>query len=68
MLEQNNGLQGSRRTTSREVLTITLYVLSHNECIRKASERFQHSTETASRYFSVGIRALVCYSPGRRIF
>ncbi|KAK8957096.1 hypothetical protein KSP39_PZI000389 [Platanthera zijinensis] len=58
-LEQNHGLQGSRRTASREVLAITLYVLSHNECIRKASERFQHSTETASRYFSVGIRALV---------
>ncbi|KAK8949408.1 hypothetical protein KSP39_PZI006186 [Platanthera zijinensis] len=58
-LEQNYGLQGSRRMASREVLAITLYILSHNETIRKATEHFQHSSETASRYFSEGLRALL---------
>ncbi|PKU72171.1 hypothetical protein MA16_Dca006764 [Dendrobium catenatum] len=53
------GLNGSSRTISREVLAITLYILSHNESIRSTCERFQHSTETISRYFSIGLEALV---------
>ncbi|KAL0913018.1 hypothetical protein M5K25_016447 [Dendrobium thyrsiflorum] len=54
-----HGLHGSSRTTSREVLAITLYILSHNESIRSTSERFQHSTETISRYFSIGLESIV---------
>ncbi|XP_020596664.1 uncharacterized protein LOC110036532 [Phalaenopsis equestris] len=52
-------LHGSSRTTAREVLAITLYILSQNESIRGAMERFQHFSETISRYFSVGLNALV---------
>ncbi|KAI0494201.1 hypothetical protein KFK09_024332 [Dendrobium nobile] len=58
-LENAHGLHGSSRTTAREVLAITLYILSHNESIRSTCERFQHSTETISRYFSFGLEALV---------
>ncbi|KAI0497272.1 hypothetical protein KFK09_020495 [Dendrobium nobile] len=58
-LECVHSLHGSSRTTSREVLAMTLYVLSHNESIRFTCERFQHSTETVSRYFSIGLEALV---------
>ncbi|KAI0514065.1 hypothetical protein KFK09_010099 [Dendrobium nobile] len=58
-LENVHGLHGSSRTTTREVLAITLYILSHNESIRSTCERFQHSTETISRYFSIGLEALV---------
>ncbi|XP_020584780.1 uncharacterized protein LOC110027620 [Phalaenopsis equestris] len=49
----------SSRTLSWEVLAITLYILTQNESIRGAMERFQHSFETISRYFSKGIHALV---------
>ncbi|XP_020575313.1 putative nuclease HARBI1 [Phalaenopsis equestris] len=55
----NHGLHGSSRTLSREVLAITLYILAQNESIRGAMERFQHSSETISRYFSKGIQALI---------
>ncbi|XP_020583270.1 putative nuclease HARBI1 [Phalaenopsis equestris] len=55
----NHGLQGSSSTLSREVLAITPYILAQNESIRGAMERFQHSYETISRYFSKGIQALV---------
>nr|QAA91981.1 transposase [Phalaenopsis equestris] len=58
-LRINHGLHGSARTTPREVLAITLYVLSQNESIRGAMERFQHSSETISRYFSVGLNSLI---------
>ncbi|KAL0903429.1 hypothetical protein M5K25_027806 [Dendrobium thyrsiflorum] len=58
-LECAHGLHGSSRTTSREVIAITSYILSHNESIRFTCERFQHSTETVSRYFSIGLEALV---------
>ncbi|XP_020579661.1 uncharacterized protein LOC110024187 [Phalaenopsis equestris] len=36
-----------------------MYILAQNESIRGAMERFQHSSETISRYFSKGIHALV---------
>ncbi|PKU67252.1 hypothetical protein MA16_Dca015981 [Dendrobium catenatum] len=58
-LESLYGLCGSHRTTTREVLGITLFILSHNESVRATAERFQHSTETISRYFSLGLRALI---------
>ncbi|PKU75620.1 hypothetical protein MA16_Dca016101 [Dendrobium catenatum] len=58
-LECIHGLHGSSRTTSREVLAMTLYISSHNESIRSTCEWFQHSTETVSRYFSIGLEALV---------
>nr|QAA91979.1 transposase [Phalaenopsis equestris] len=58
-LSLNHGLQGSSRTTIREVLAITLYILSQNESIRGAMERFQHSSETILRYFSKGIQTIV---------
>ncbi|XP_020599858.1 uncharacterized protein LOC110039208 [Phalaenopsis equestris] len=55
----SHGLHGSMRMTDREVLAITLYILSQNESMRGAMECFQHSSETISRYFSVGLSALV---------
>jgi len=58
-LERSHGLEGSSRTNTREVLGITLFILSQNESIRATAERFQHSTETISRYFNCGIRALL---------
>ncbi|KAK8957066.1 hypothetical protein KSP39_PZI000735 [Platanthera zijinensis] len=58
-LVQNHELAGSRRTCAREVLAITLFILSQNETMRAASERFQHSTETICRYFFIGIKSLV---------
>ncbi|PKU84043.1 hypothetical protein MA16_Dca010327 [Dendrobium catenatum] len=61
-LECVHHLHGSSRTTNREVLAMTLYILSHNESIKSTCERFQHSTETISRYFSIGLEALVKFS------
>ncbi|KAI0523509.1 hypothetical protein KFK09_005904 [Dendrobium nobile] len=58
LLEEKHGIYGSRRTNIREVLAITLFILGQNESIRSTSERFQHSTETISRYFCVGLEAL----------
>ncbi|XP_020593532.1 uncharacterized protein LOC110033778 [Phalaenopsis equestris] len=55
-------LHGSSRTTPREVLAITLFILSQNESMRGAMERFQHSSETISKYFSIGLSALVSLS------
>ncbi|KAK8918549.1 hypothetical protein KSP39_PZI005122 [Platanthera zijinensis] len=62
LLEESYGLKGSRRTATREVLGMTLYILGHHETLRKTSERFQHSTETISRYFEKGLRALTSLS------
>lgn len=61
-LQTSHHLQGSSRITSREVLGMTLYILSHNESIRATCERFQHSSETVSRYFSIGLESLVSLS------
>ncbi|KAK8942868.1 hypothetical protein KSP39_PZI009442 [Platanthera zijinensis] len=58
-LVSNYGLEGSRSTTTKEVLTITIYIMAHNLTMRECLERFQHSTETISRYFSKGLDALV---------
>ncbi|KAI0491922.1 hypothetical protein KFK09_026184 [Dendrobium nobile] len=58
LLEEKHGIYGSRRTNIKEVLAITLFILGQNESIRSTSERFQHSTETISRYFCVGLEAL----------
>ncbi|XP_028556144.1 uncharacterized protein LOC114581025 [Dendrobium catenatum] len=61
-LECVHHLHGSSRTISREVLAMSLYILSHNESIRSTCERFQHSSETISMYFSIGLEALVKFS------
>ncbi|KAK8957680.1 hypothetical protein KSP39_PZI001552 [Platanthera zijinensis] len=61
-LEVDHELQGSRRTFSREILGITLYILAQRGSFRLTKERFQHSTETISRYFSKGIRSLLLLS------
>ncbi|KAK8935967.1 hypothetical protein KSP39_PZI013674 [Platanthera zijinensis] len=58
-LVSNYGLEGSRTTTTKEVLAITIYVMTHNLTMRECLERFQHSTETISRYFSKGLDALI---------
>lgn len=58
-LQMFHGLHGSKRTTVREVLGITLYILSHNESIRATAGNFQQSIETISRYFALGLEALV---------
>ncbi|KAK8926368.1 hypothetical protein KSP39_PZI018913 [Platanthera zijinensis] len=57
-LEVDHELQGSQRKTAREVLGITLYILAQGGSIRLTKERFQHSTETISRYFSKFIEIL----------
>ncbi|PKU62043.1 hypothetical protein MA16_Dca012152 [Dendrobium catenatum] len=59
LLELSYGLHESRRTTTREVLAITLYILGHNESIRSTCECFQHSIETISRFFYISLQALV---------
>ncbi|KAK8916001.1 hypothetical protein KSP39_PZI022367 [Platanthera zijinensis] len=61
-LEVDHELQGSQRTTAREVLGLTLYILAQGGSIRLAKERFQHSTETISRYFSKGLTSLLLLS------
>ncbi|KAK8916690.1 hypothetical protein KSP39_PZI022577 [Platanthera zijinensis] len=58
LLTQQYGLQGSRRTLPREVLAVTLHILGHNVPMQIAGERFQHSTETISRFFSKGLAAI----------
>ncbi|KAK8921486.1 hypothetical protein KSP39_PZI002734 [Platanthera zijinensis] len=58
LLEQEHGLKGTQRTPASEVLAITIYILGHNETFRKSGERFQHSTETLSRLFMIGLQAL----------
>ncbi|KAI0503610.1 hypothetical protein KFK09_014544 [Dendrobium nobile] len=62
LLKSKHGMHGSHRTNIKEVLAITLFILSQNESIRATAERFQHSTETISRYFSVGIEVLAQFS------
>ncbi|KAK8935680.1 hypothetical protein KSP39_PZI013069 [Platanthera zijinensis] len=54
-LEADHELQGSQRTSSREVLGITLYILAQGDSVRLTKEWFQHSTETISRYFRQGL-------------
>lgn len=58
LLTQQYELCGSRRTHAREVLAITLHILGHNMFMRHASEGFQHSTKTISRYIAKGINAI----------
>ncbi|KAK8938359.1 hypothetical protein KSP39_PZI011473 [Platanthera zijinensis] len=53
------GLRGSRSTSTKEVLAMTLSVLGCNESNRMVCKRFQHSGETVSRYFNEGLMALV---------
>ncbi|PKU61791.1 uncharacterized protein LOC110103944 isoform X1 [Dendrobium catenatum] len=52
------GLRGSRSTSIKEVLAMTLSVLGCNESNRTVCKRFQHSGETVSRYFNEGLMAL----------
>lgn len=58
-LEASHGLHSLSKTSTREVLVIYLYILSHNECIRATYEHFQHSSKTVNRYFSIKLDALV---------
>ncbi|XP_020599254.1 uncharacterized protein LOC110038699 [Phalaenopsis equestris] len=58
-LHSNHELHDSSRTTTREELTITLYIQAQNKSIRGALECFQHSSEAISWYFSMGLKALV---------
>lgn len=58
-LKSHHGLHGSTRTSPREVLGITLYIMSHNESIRATCEQFQYSTETISRYFELCLDVLL---------
>ncbi|XP_020573856.1 uncharacterized protein LOC110020188 [Phalaenopsis equestris] len=55
----SHGLHGSMRMTDREVLAITLHILSQNESMRDAMEHLQHLSETISKYISVGLSVLV---------
>lgn len=61
-LERDYGLRGSRRTTTREILAITLHILAHADSMRLTRERFQYSTETINRHFFDGLRALLLLS------
>ncbi|KAK8934261.1 hypothetical protein KSP39_PZI014367 [Platanthera zijinensis] len=61
-LEVDHELQGSQRTSSGEVLGIKLYILAQGGSLRLTKERFQHSTETISRYFSAGLKSLLLLS------
>ncbi|KAK8923882.1 hypothetical protein KSP39_PZI019369 [Platanthera zijinensis] len=58
-LVESHGLKGSRSTTAREVLAITINIMAHNMSMRECMERFQHSTETISRYFSRCLTAII---------
>lgn len=53
-LHANYGIHGSSRTTSRELIPITLNMLSHNKLISAACERFKHL-----RKLSVNISQLI---------
>lgn len=59
MLCNLNGLHGSPTTNIREVLGIILYILAQNESIKSTCKKFQHSSETNSRYFNNGLNALL---------
>lgn len=48
-LEHDHGLKGSLRTTTREVLGITLFILAQRGSIRSTCEHFQHSSKIISR-------------------
>lgn len=62
LLFTSHALHGSSRTSTREVLGIILFILSHNESIRVTSEQFQHSTKTICRYFDIRLNALLSLS------
>ncbi|XP_020419156.1 putative nuclease HARBI1 [Prunus persica] len=51
-LQSNYGLRGSRNMNSIEILGMFVHMLGHGVGNRLAQERFQHSGETVSRYFS----------------
>jgi len=51
-LQSNYGLKGSRNMNSIEILGMFVHMLGHGVGNRLAQERFQHSGETVSRYFS----------------
>ncbi|KAH9792922.1 DDE Tnp4 domain-containing protein [Citrus sinensis] len=50
-LEDNYGLKSSRRTCGAEMLGMFLYILGQSVGNQSTMERFQHSSETVSRYF-----------------
>ncbi|KAG0498288.1 hypothetical protein HPP92_002979 [Vanilla planifolia] len=58
-LESKYDLHGSRSTSTREVLAMTLSVLGCKESNRTVCKRFERSGETVSRYFNKGLMALV---------
>ncbi|XP_062100238.1 uncharacterized protein LOC133806123 [Humulus lupulus] len=51
-LEANYGFKGSKRMCALEILGMFLFTLGHGAGNRLTQERFQHSSETISRYFN----------------
>lgn len=52
-LQSNYGLKESRRMSAFEILGMFLHMLGHGIGNRLSQERFQHSSETVSRYFGL---------------
>lgn len=61
-LEVKFGVFGSNRTSHVEVVGLVLHLLGHECGTRSEAERFQHSTETISRYFRKALDILYQYS------
>lgn len=58
-LQNKYEFKGSKRMNVFEILGMFLHILGHGVVIRLAQERFQHSGETVSRYFSY-VLDMVC--------
>ncbi|XP_074336754.1 uncharacterized protein LOC141673925 [Apium graveolens] len=59
MLRDVGGLHGSKNSSLEEVVTIFLYVLSHDTKNRRVQLHFKRSGETVSRYFNSVLRAII---------
>ncbi|XP_074348641.1 uncharacterized protein LOC141687308 [Apium graveolens] len=51
LFKERGWVQGSRYSTVEEKIAMFLHVISHNDRFIKIKNRFQHSTQTAHKYF-----------------
>jgi DDE superfamily endonuclease len=58
-LTEDHGLQGSSRVPFEEAVAIFLYIVGGGKTNRDAQDRFEHSGDTISRYFSKVLMSLL---------
>ena len=59
MTHLDGALEDTIHVSANEQVMIFLFIVGHSGSNRLASERFQHSGETISRYYNLVLQALV---------